>query len=99
MNNDIMTQDINIDSQEFRNAVADVMNQALKSVPKPKVPSWVEAMVEFIKLHPWISLFVLLAVLAVISAIVRELLCSYLKTNDILARLKKIEQVLKNKES
>lgn len=93
MNN--MTQELQVDSQEIQNMMVQAVNEAIKSLPKPKMPSWMETAVDFIVMHPWIALFILLGVATVISAVIREIICSYLKTNDILARLKRVEDKLK----
>lgn len=86
------TQSLEMDSGEIRNMVSQVMGEALRSIPKPEMPSWVESLGQYVQLHPWISLFVVLGIVLVISAVVREILCSYFKTNEILARLKRLEE-------
>ncbi|MFH0940552.1 MAG: hypothetical protein V1840_01705 [Candidatus Omnitrophota bacterium] len=89
------TQQLQIDSSEMQQAITQVFSEAIKALPRPKVPLWMEAIVDFIKFHPWFSLFILIFATLVISAIIREVICSYLKTNDILMRLKRIEEKLK----
>ncbi|HAJ56396.1 MAG TPA: hypothetical protein DCL35_01355 [Candidatus Omnitrophica bacterium] len=94
MDSDI-SQQMQLDSSEVRDMMAQAMNEAIRALPKPKLPSWVEAAADFAKFHPWVSLFLLLGVIVLISAVIREVLCSYFKTNDILARLKKVEDELR----
>ncbi|MEK7849503.1 MAG: hypothetical protein AAB213_01585 [Candidatus Omnitrophota bacterium] len=89
------TQQLQIDSSEMQQTISRVMSEAIRSLPRPKVPLWMEAIVDFIKFHPWLSLLIFIFVIFVISAIIREVICSYLKTNDILIRLKRIEEKLK----
>jgi hypothetical protein len=88
------TQPLQADSQEIQNMIGQVMAEATKSLPKPQVPSWMETWIEFIKVHPWTALLVALLVMVIIFAVIREMICVYLKTNEILARLKKIEERL-----
>ena len=90
-----MTQQMQVDSQELRNEVFQAMKEAGLGLPGGKVPSWLESLADFIKLHPWISLGIALFVIFLISAIIREILCSYFKTNEILMRLKRLEEKLK----
>jgi hypothetical protein len=87
------------DSQEIQNMIAQVFSQASKALPNPKMPSWVEAAAKFIEVHPWISLIVALGVILLVTVIIRELICSYLKTNEVMARLKRIEEKLNNLDS
>jgi len=89
------TQQLQIDSAEMQKAITQVMTDAIKSMPKPKVPHWMEAIVDFIKFHPWLSLLILICAIFFVSAVIREIICSYLKTNDILIRLKRIEENMK----
>ena len=90
-----MTQQMRLDSQELRNEVFQAMKEAGLSLHGGKVPSWLESLADFIKLHPWISLGIALFVIFLVSAIIREILCSYFKTNEILMRVKKLEEKLK----
>ena len=89
------TQQLQIDSSEMQQAISQVMSEAIKSLPRPKVPQWMEAIADFVKFHPWLSLLIFIFVMLVISAIIREVICSYLKTSDILIRLKRLEEKLK----
>ena len=91
-------QQLQVDSQEIRNAMTQAMSDAIKALPRPQVPSWMEAGFEFIKAHPWLSLSIAFLVIFVITAIIREIICSYLKTNEILARLRAIEEKMKTKQ-
>lgn len=91
-------QQLLADSQEIRNAMTQTMSDAIKALPRPQVPSWMEAWFEFIKLHPWLSLSIAFLAIFVITAIIREIICSYLKTNEILVRLSAIEEKLKTKQ-
>jgi len=50
---------------------------------------------DFTQLHPWLSFAILSFAILIISAIIREIICSYFKTNDILIRLNRIEEKLK----
>jgi hypothetical protein len=90
-----MTQQIQMDSQEFKNAIIQMMRDTVKTLPQEKVPAWIGSLVDLIKGHPWISLGIALFVVFLISAIIREILCSYFKTNQILARLKRLEEKIK----
>jgi len=92
---DNATQQLQVDSAQMQQAITQVMTDAIKSMPRPKVPHWMGSAADFIQFHPWISFFILIFVILVISAIIREVICSYLKTNDILIRLKRIEEKLK----
>lgn len=87
-----LSQPFGITPEEYQNLVRQSLSDAFNSLPSPAVPSWLESAAEFIKAHPWLSLGVALLVLLIISAIIRELICSYLKTNEILARVKKLEE-------
>lgn len=90
-----LTQGLGADAQEMRAAISQAMAEAVRAIPKPRVPSWLEVWIDFVKAHPWISLGVVLVALALISLIIREIICSYLKTNEVLSRLKRIEEKLK----
>jgi len=79
----------------MQQAISQVMSEAIKVLPRPKVPQWMETIANFVKFHPWLSLPIFIFIILVISAIIREVICSYLKTNDILIRLKRIEEKLK----
>ncbi len=89
-----MTQQLQSDSVEMQNMFKNVVTETFKALPRPKVPAWLESTGEFIKVHPWISLAIVLFVLLVISSIIREIICSYFKVNEILSRLKRIEEKL-----
>ena len=91
------TQQLQIDSQELQNAMTQAMREAIKALPRPQVPSWLETWVDFVRLHPLISLVLVLSIALIISMVIREIICSYVKTNDILARLRRIEQKLTEK--
>lgn len=86
-----MNETIAFDPQEYQNMVFSTVQQAFKS----HAPSWLESLVTYIQMHPWISIGVVFIVILVISAIVREVLCHYLKTNEILRRLKALEEKIK----
>jgi hypothetical protein len=90
-----MTQAMQIDSQELRNEVFRAMKEAGLGLSGGKVPPWLESSADFIKLHPWISLGIVLLVIFLISAIIREILCSYFKINEILKRVKRLEEKMK----
>jgi uncharacterized membrane protein YdfJ with MMPL/SSD domain len=81
------------DSEAFRNAVIEAFTQASQRIQRP---SWMDAWGQFIRQHPWISLAAAFLVIFLLTAIIRELICGYLKTNEILARLKRLED--KNEE-
>ena len=89
------TASLMADTQEAQNMITQAISEAVKAFPRPKLPSWMEVAAEFIKVHPWISLGVVVVIISLISMIIREILCSYFKTNEILTRLKKIEEKLK----
>lgn len=88
------TQQLPMDSQEIQQVMQQVLAETLRTVPKPVVPSWMQATGDFIKIHPWLSFFIILLILLFISLIIREIICSYLKTNEILKRLKRLEDKL-----
>ncbi len=90
-----LTQSLEMDSREFQNMIRSALSEAVKSMPEAKVPSWMEATAEFIRMRPLTSLLIALLVILVISAIIRELICAYLKTNEILSRLNRIEEKIK----
>lgn len=81
-----------LNESEVQNVFAQVLAQGLKSVPRPELPSWIEALGDFIKSHPWIFGWIVIGILVVCLFIIRELTCMYLKTNEILERLKNIEK-------
>jgi len=90
-----LTQGLAVDSRQMQDMLTQAMSEAIKSMPKPQIPSWLDAIIEFLKAHPWTSLLIVTAVILIISAIIRELICSYLKINEISARLKRLEERLK----
>lgn len=92
--NENLAQNPAIDSQQFQNLFQQALSQTLRSLPRPKVPSWLEAVIEYVKIHPFEALFILFIASLLISALIREVLCSYLKTNEILSRLNKLEKRL-----
>lgn len=92
--NENLTPSLPMDSQEVQKMMQQVLLQTFQSLPKPKFPSWLEGIIAYIQSHPLESLFFFVLALLFISAIVREVVCSYLKTNEILSRLKKIEKKL-----
>ncbi len=94
-----LTQTLVLDSQEMQGMLKSVLSETLKALPKPKVPSWMEGGVDFVKLHPWIALGIFLLVVFVISLVIRETICSYLKTSEILNRLKRIEEKIGKDEA
>jgi len=89
------TQQLQIDSTQMQQAITQVMTDAIKSMPRPKVPHWMQSAGDFTQLHPWLSFAILSFAILIISAIIREIICSYFKTNDILIRLNRIEEKLK----
>ena len=92
--NENLPPSFEMNSQEYQNLFREALGQTLQSLPKPKVPSWMDSLLGYVQAHPWISLLVFLFIVLVISAVIREILCSYFKSNEILARLRKIEQRL-----
>lgn len=82
------------DNQEIRNIMQQALTGAFQAMSQPKAPSWLEALLVFIRIHPWLALFIVFAVILLITAIIREMICSYLKTNEILARIKRLEEKL-----
>ncbi|QAT17693.1 hypothetical protein BU251_08150 [Candidatus Velamenicoccus archaeovorus] len=80
------------DSEAFRNALIEAFTQASQRIQRP---SWMDAWGQFIRQHPWISLGVAFFVIFLLTAFIRELICGYLKTNEILARLKRLEDKIK----
>ena len=89
-----LTQPLLTDTQEMRNAVMQVMADAIKNLPRPQMPSWMQALADHVKLHPLTSFLIFLLFLIVLFLIIREVVCSYLKTNEILERLKRLEEKL-----
>ncbi|MFH1692018.1 MAG: hypothetical protein ABIC68_05575 [Candidatus Omnitrophota bacterium] len=84
--------DTPLNEQEIANVFTRVFAESLKSVPKPEMPAWMQALGELIKAHPWVFSGIVVLILLVCFFIVRELICSYFKTNEILERLKSIEK-------
>ncbi len=82
------------DSEVFRNAVIEAFTQASQHLQRP---SWVDAWGQFIRQHPWISLGAAFLVIFLLTAFIRELICGYLKTNEILVRLRRLEEKFKEK--
>ncbi len=90
-----LTQGLVLDSRQIQDMVMQAMKEALKAMPKPVAPSWLDSTIEFYKGHPFISLIMVVAIILLICLIIRELICSYLKTNEILKRLKQLEDRFK----
>lgn len=94
--NENLTQTLEADSHEIQNMIGQTVAEAIKSLPRPQMPPWMESLGDFIQMHPWTSLLIALLIIILISVIIREIICSYLKTNEILHRLKKIEEKFKS---
>jgi hypothetical protein len=84
-----------MNSSEAQKMMSDMMAAAFRDMPKPEVPGWLEALGNFITLHPVVALLVVVVAAALISLVIRELVCFYFKTNDILRRLKRLEEKIK----
>ena len=93
--NEAVGKALSSDSQEIQNMLTQAVAEATKMLPKPQMPSWVEQASHFIETHPWISLLSALGIIFLITIIIRELICGYLKTNEIIDKLNKIEAQLK----
>ena len=92
--NETLVSQFGFSDQEIQNIMHQALSGAMQSMSQQKAPSWLEALLSFINIHPWLTLLIVFAVLLLITAIIREIICSYLKTNEILVRLKKIEEKL-----
>lgn len=84
-----------LDASEIQEIVKQGVKEAIKTLPKPQVPSWLDSSIEFLKTHPLTSILIVVLIILVISIIIRELICIYLKNNEILARIKRIEEKLR----
>jgi len=82
------------DSEYFRNALIEAFAQASQRIQRP---TWMDTWGQFIRQHPWISLVAAFLVIFLLTAFIRELICGYLKTNEILVRLRRLEEKLKEK--
>ena len=80
------------ESETLRDAVMNAFTQAPMQIQRS---SWVEIWGRFFAQHPWMSLVAAFLVVFFVTAIIRELICGYLKTNEILTRLKRLEEKLK----
>ncbi len=87
-----LTQSLATDSESLEQILSEAMAIASKSLPNAEIPSWLEVAGNFVKIHPWLSLVSAVLILLLISLVIREFSCSYFKTNEILTRLKKIEE-------
>ncbi|MDD5019571.1 MAG: hypothetical protein PHH75_05170 [Candidatus Omnitrophica bacterium] len=83
------------EGQEFQNALFEAYGGAARYVQESHVPSWVDTWGQFIRQHPWGSLIAALVIIFLVTAVIRELICGYLKTNEILARLRRLEEKIK----
>ncbi len=90
--NTTLTDSLPLSEQELADIFKQALAEGMKSIPKPELPSWIEKIGSFIKIHPGVFTLIIVLILVVCFLIVREFVCSYLKTNEILARLKKIEE-------
>lgn len=90
--NTTLTNSLPLSEQDLANIFKQALAEGVKSMPKPELPSWIQGIGDFIKIHPGMFTLIIAAILVICFFIVRELICSYLKTNEILARLKKIEE-------
>lgn len=82
---------VDLSSQEFQEALRQSLGDVLKTLPAPQAPSWLETTFEFIKAYPWTAFWLALLFIVLVSILIREMICSYFKTNEILARLKRLE--------
>lgn len=90
--NTTLTNSLPLSEQDLANIFKQALTEGVKSMPKPELPSWIQGIGDFIKMHPGMFTLIVIAALSICFFIVRELVCSYLKTNEILARLKRIEE-------
>ena len=82
------------ESLQFRNEIVRAFADAVRS-NQPQVPGWVGSFFRAAHDHPLVFLAGACAVVFLGIVITRELICGYLKTNEILDRLRKIEEKLK----
>lgn len=82
------------ESFQFRNEIFKVFTEAVRA-NQPQIPGWVQGFFKAVQEHPLVFLAGACLVIFLIVFITRELICGYLKTNEILNRLKKIEEKLK----
>ena len=92
--NEAVGKALSSDSQEIQNMLTQAVAEATKMLTKPQMPSWMQQASRFIESHPWISLFVALGIIFLVTIIIRELICGYLKTNEIIDKINKIEAKL-----
>ena len=88
-------QNVTLDAKEIQGIITQTVNEAVKAFPKPQIPSWFDRIIDFFKTNPLTFFLIVVLVILAISVIVRELVCMYFKTNELLARIKRIEERLK----
>ena len=89
--NENLTNVLGADAELFQNTISQAMAQALRTLPDKQASSWIGKLTDFINGQPILFLTIAVVVLVVLFAIIREALCSYFKINEVLARLKKLE--------
>jgi hypothetical protein len=89
-----MNETVGFDPLEYQNIILQSIHESFKA----HAPTWLESLVAFVQNHPWVTIGLVLGVALIISAIVREILCQYFKTNEILARLARLEKAIKREE-
>ena len=94
-----LTQNLTTDSLQYQAVLNQFVSEAVKALPRPNTPSWLQQIFDNTKDHPWVSLGIVFLVLLVITIIIREIICSYLKTNEIISRLKKLEDKMNKGDS
>ncbi|MFA5039455.1 MAG: hypothetical protein WC732_07220 [Candidatus Omnitrophota bacterium] len=87
---------ISQETTEFRNEVFKALSEATSygKYDQPLIP-WFEGISQSVRQHPWLFLAGAFVVIFLAVFLTRELICGYLKTNEILSRLKKLEERLK----
>jgi hypothetical protein len=66
-----MNETIVFDPRQYQNILLQTFGEAYKS----HAPTWLESLVAFIQLHPWMSIGIAAVFVALVSAIIREILC------------------------
>ena len=85
---------MNISSSEI-NALVQNLTAISKSMQQQKLPAWIEEIVRWVNSNPWGTAVVVMLGMAVVVLIIRELICFYMKTNQILFRLGRVEEELR----
>lgn len=92
--NSNLTQQLQLDQAQIQKIYWDTLNDAIKAAYRPKEMSWFQTVGSFINSHPLVFFASLILVALLIFLITREIVCTYFKTNEILSRVKRLEERL-----